>query len=424
MKKVLLLLMTFTHLITIKAQYCIEDRFTQSNYFAFGDIIRFNDVSYGLADSWFGDLPQPSLNSFDIAYPNPDVDPLAKRPVIILAHGGGFWGGEKESLEYHLTELSQSGYVVVSMNYRKGWAGSPDDCYGDPASLSEAIYKAMQDVHACIRYLTANADTYGIDTAMMIAGGESAGVYAIMNAIFMTEEEWLINHPTHLAQFGPLKTSTNLLTNNFTLKGFVNMWGGLYDTAFIDHNEMQPLISFYGISDDVIPPTSGPIKFCEGFETVYGSESLQDKWNNNTICNTLNKNLMAGHEAYAPDYSTPAIACFVKSIMCNECLTDEENYEVAVCSDLASSSVYDLQMETILIAPNPASSYISVNLGNLGMNQLNLQFMDITGKLVDPDYKISGLNISVNVSNLAPGMYAIVAENNGLTASGKFIITR
>ncbi len=416
--------MTFTHLITLKAQYCIEDRFTQSNYFAAGDIIKISDIPYGLANEWFADYPQPTLNAFDIAYPNPDVDPLEKRPVIILAHGGGFWGGEKESLEYQLNALSQSGYVAISLNYRKGWDGSPDDCSGDPASLSEAIYRAMQDVHACLRYIAANADTYGIDTAMMFVGGESAGVYAIMNSIFMTEEEWSINHPTHLAELGPLKTSTNLLTNNFTVKGFISMWGGMYDTAYIDFNEMRPLISFYGISDDVIPPTSGPIKFCEGFEMVYGAEALQDKFNNNNICNALNKNLMAGHEAYLPDYTAPAIACFVKSIMCNECSTSELNYEIAECSDIVASSVYDLETASISIAPNPASTYISINLGDLGMNQLNLQFMDITGKLVAPGYIISGENISVNVNTLAPGMYAIIAENNGRTASGKFMVTR
>lgn len=424
MKKVFLLLLTFTHLITIKAQYCIENRFTQGNYFAESDIIKDYDVAYGLADQWFADYPQPTLNAFDIAYPDMAVDPLAKRPTIILAHGGGFWGGEKESLGYHLDELSKAGYVVVTMNYRKGWNGSPDDCYGDPNSLSAAIYRAMQDVHACMRYLVENADTYGIDTGMMFAGGESAGVYAVMSSIYMTEADWSINHPTHVAEWGPLKSSTNELTNKVTIKGFISMWGGLYDTAYMDVNELKPTISFYGISDDVIPPTSGPIKFCEGFEQVFGAESIQARLSNNGVCNNLNKNLMAGHEAYIPSYTAPAIACFLKSIMCNECVTEEVNYEISECATTDNTVINDFTSTSILVTPNPASSYMNVDLQSIGVNQLNLQFLDVTGKLVFPEFRISGSNVSVNVSNLATGMYIIIAENEGLAGSSVFMVNK
>ena len=110
--------MTFTHLITIKAQYCIDDRFAQSAYFDELEIERDFNIQYGLADDWFMDFPQPLLNTFDIAYPKLDVDPLEKRPFILFAHGGGFWGGEKEALGYHVTQLAEAGFVASSMNYR------------------------------------------------------------------------------------------------------------------------------------------------------------------------------------------------------------------------------------------------------------------------------------------------------------------
>jgi hypothetical protein len=425
MKKVFLLLIAFTHLSILKAQYCIEDRFTQNDYFAAEDVVSLVDVSYGFADNWYLEYPQPILNSFDISYPDMDVDPLEKRPLIVFAHGGGFWGGEKESFSYHLQELAKSGYVVASMNYRKGWDGSPVDCEGDPASLSEAVYRAMQDVQACIRYLVANADDYGIDTSMIIAGGESAGVYAMMNGIFMTEAEWSADHPTHVDLMGTLNYSTNNYTTDFSVKGFINMWGGMYDTAYMDKLEIVPMINFYGISDDVIPPTSGPIKFCEGYEMVYGAVSLQAKLNNEDVCNVMHKNLMAGHEAYLPDYTAANIACFVKTLLCNQCVTEEVNFSEADCSALTEAvTVYDLKNTNLTLSPNPATTYISISCDSFdGLTNL-IMITDVTGKEM-ARLQTNGLNTyQFDVSGFPAGVYLVTVIGEEVIGTEKLVIAK
>lgn len=426
MKKALLLLLTFTHLITLKAQeYCIENRFTQSDYFDSTDIVLDYNIPYGFADDWYMDYPQPILNTFDIAYPDLAIDPLVKRPVIMLAHGGGFWGGEKEALNSFIQTFARAGYVAISMNYRKGWDGSPDDCSGDPYSLNEAIYCAMQDVHACMRYVVAHADDYGIDTGAIFVGGESAGVYAIMNSVLMSQDDWAYTHPSHVAEFGPMFTSTNNLTTTFTVKGFINMWGGMADISYIDPNEMAPIISFYGIYDSIIPPISGPIKYCEGYQTVYGSASIAQFLTDHGVCNVLHKNLTAGHEAYMPDYTIPHIACFVKSVLCDECQTSIVNDEVAECSDqVIIESITDANLEEIAVSPNPANSYANINLSAIGTANLVLQFMDITGKLFHAPYVINGNFIYVNTSAFPPGMYVILAENNGDAVTGRLTIAK
>lgn len=421
MKKVLILLIAFTHLITLNAQYCIDGRFTQNDYFDESDVVTIVNKSYGFANNWYNDYPQPLLNSFDISYPDMSVDPLEKRPVIVFAHGGGFWGGEKEAFAYHMLDLAKSGYVVVSMNYRKGWAGSPEDCAGDPASLAEAVYRAMQDVQACFRYLVVNAAEFGIDTSMIFAGGESAGVYAMMNGIFMTEDEWVADHPTHLDLFGTLNNSTNNYTTDFTIKGMISMWGGIYDTLYMGKDEIVPMISFYGISDDVIPPTSGPIKFCEGYEMVYGAVAMQEKLNNEGICNVMHKNLFAGHEAYPAEYTSDNIACFLKSILCDQCNTYEVNDAVADCSAMTVTSVYDLNKGNISIYPNPASNAITMDLSAIGTNNLVITFYDVTGKIINVSTTLTGNQLNADISKLPIGVYMVSAVNGGVKVDGKFV---
>ena len=416
--------MTFTHLITIKAQYCIDDRFAQSAYFDELEIERDFNIQYGLADDWFMDFPQPLLNTFDIAYPKLDVDPLEKRPFILFAHGGGFWGGEKEALGYHVTQLAEAGFVAASMNYRKGWLGSGDDCTGDPVSLSVAIYRAMQDIQACLRYITANADTYGIDTAQIYVGGESAGVYALMNGLYMTEEEWSVMHPTHVADHGPLFSSTNNLTNTFTVKGIINMWGGMIDTAYMIDEPMIPMINFYGISDDVIPPTSGPIKYCDGYEVVYGSESMAQVLTNYNVCNVLHQNLFAGHEAYLPEYTSRNIACFVKKQLCESCSTEVINYALPEClvMEQETIAVANFIQESLTVAPNPANSLVSFKLPEAANVNSVISITNVAGSIMDIDYTISGNYVILNVATLPSGIYATTVLGDNSIATGNFVV--
>ena len=54
------------------------------------------------------------------AYLPPDSDERDKRPVVVVMHGGGFVGGDKQqdSIVTYATELTMRGYAVVSINYR------------------------------------------------------------------------------------------------------------------------------------------------------------------------------------------------------------------------------------------------------------------------------------------------------------------
>lgn len=96
----------------------------------------------------------------DIYYPRTSN---GTAPMVMYVHGGGFTSGDKAdgSGLKDIPELVARGYVVASVNYRLA-----------PA----ATYPAqIEDLKCAVRYLRANAASYGIDPNRFGAWGGSAG---------------------------------------------------------------------------------------------------------------------------------------------------------------------------------------------------------------------------------------------------------
>ena len=85
----------------------------------------------------------------------------ATRTAVILLHGGGWRGGNKEMMEVFGPELARHGFVALAAEYRL---------------LGEAPWPAqIEDVKASIRWVRANADQLGIDPNKIALQGFSAG---------------------------------------------------------------------------------------------------------------------------------------------------------------------------------------------------------------------------------------------------------
>ena len=414
-----------THNI-LESQLCIDGRFTEVNYFTDDEIIFDTDVSYGLANDWYYDMPAPLLNTFNIAYPAFGSDPLEKRPLVVLAHGGGFWGGEKENMDYIIQQLAQKGYVAVSANYRKGWDayGDPEDCDGDGNSMYQAIYKAMQDLQASVRYLVENADTYAIDTSWIFLGGQSAGVYAMMNSTYITQEEWDSMFPEHTALFGSLNSATNDIEINYTIKGFINFWGGMLDTAFIDENDVLPTISFFGTEDEIVPPYEGNFQGCEQYAYVYGSASISEKLNSYNICNVLHKREGYGHETYEDDYVIGNAACFMKSIFCDDCSVYEVDYQLAACGDVIANEIVGSYGLAEKVYPNPADKYVVVETADPLESTFTLDLYNVMGNKIQVSYTSAGHTVILQTESIPTGIYYFTLHSGYIHTSGSFIINK
>lgn len=91
----------------------------------------------------------------------PVSDGSSAVPVVVLIHGGAFMMGDS-GMEAGLAQtLVAQGFAVAALNYRLS---------------GEAAYPAgAQDVKAAVRWLRANAATYGLDPTKFAALGQSAG---------------------------------------------------------------------------------------------------------------------------------------------------------------------------------------------------------------------------------------------------------
>ena len=98
-----------------------------------------------------------------------------KRPFILLIHGGSFRTGFRTEMNNECLEFAKRGYTAATIDYRLGWLPEDDKqktcnsgfCFsthcwpsqGDSCkaeykdSLNFAIYRALQDASAAMRFI-------------------------------------------------------------------------------------------------------------------------------------------------------------------------------------------------------------------------------------------------------------------------------
>lgn len=101
---------------------------------------------------------QPLL--LDLTRPKTGKGPF---PAIVMIHGGGWVGGERDSFRPFQFYFSQMGIVCLTIDYRL----APKDKF--PAQI--------EDCKAAVRWLRANARKYNVDTTRVAGFGGSAGAH-------------------------------------------------------------------------------------------------------------------------------------------------------------------------------------------------------------------------------------------------------
>ncbi len=157
------------------------------------------------------------------------------RPVVILAHGGGFTGGDKGYTPAQgnfypdmATAFAENGFVAFSINYRL-WPGCTGGC-------TDEITMAVEDVMTAVGWIRANSAHYGIDATRVLIGGDSAGGGLAVNASYQS-------------------------TNENSFLGCISLWGGVppYGTNVHPVNlspitsQAPPTCMIHGTADTVVP---------------------------------------------------------------------------------------------------------------------------------------------------------------------------
>lgn len=124
------------------------------------------------------ELPEGVRVQTDIAYADgspaqrldlylPEEDAGSLRPALVVVHGGGWRGGDKQRGQWARipAQYARDGYVAISVNYRL---------------TGEAPWPAqVEDVKAAVRWLRAHAAEYRVDAGRIGAYGNSAGAHLV-----------------------------------------------------------------------------------------------------------------------------------------------------------------------------------------------------------------------------------------------------
>jgi hypothetical protein len=225
----------------------------------------------------------------DVYHPDNGTDTETERPVIFYFHTGNFlpppingsmMGLKSDSLAVDLCKSwARRGYVAVSIDYRLGWNPIAEDVQTRRGTLLNAVYRAIQDSKMAVRYLKANAATFGADVEHIALFGEGSGGY--MSAAYVTLDNAGVE--LFLEKFRPDPFNENVsyvdtlvvgppsgfgypnTLNLYRDNGIsaevhmsINAGGALADESWLEAGDV-PMVSFHAVRDDFAPFTDGTV---------------------------------------------------------------------------------------------------------------------------------------------------------------------
>lgn len=397
-----------------EAQNCNNKRFTEVNVFG-RDSIAFETGPYGAARNVAGQLQNLKYN---VWYPKLALDPLAKRPFILMVHGGGFVSGQRQDLDTLCLMFARRGFVAATIDYRLKY----DSRCRDTLTKVFAVYRAIQDAHAAMRFFVANANSLRIDTSKLLVGGSSAGAGTVLGLSYMSQQEINQLYPRVKDSLGKLDTSGNAYRVPFRIKGLFNNWGGLQKDYF-DAADAVPMISFHGEADAVVDIDSAADVDCLAAPpTVWGSRTLHHQVVAAGKCSNITVAVGAGHGIFnntnaEKEFRVSKAACFFKSLFCGGCDTVYTNDTIpANCAPQAARSVAPLVSTTLQLQRNPVTDVVAVN-ALLANSTTTLRVCDLAGRPLSTN---KGSN-SIRVQNLPAGAYLLQVNHLGNTQQLRFV---
>lgn len=391
-------------------QYCGSGRFDTE---VFSSVQTTTGIQYGSNNVAGGG---PIALTMDIYEPSGDT--MSVRPLIVWAHGGSFIGGTKEDAD--VVSLSQHfakrGYVCVSINYRTGFAVFPPD----GAEAKMAVFRAVQDMKAAVRYFRKDAvttNTYHIDPSLIFAGGSSAGAFTALHMAYLDQ-------PSEL----PAEIDTNLLGGmegnsgnpgySSEVNAIINLCGAIGDKTWI-HAGDEPVVSMHGTNDQTVPYATDTIIFLGivPIMQVDGSYSLSAYANSIGLMNDMYTYFGQGHVPYfsSPAYMDTTVR-FVSNFLYRfmGCTPSDPN---PAANTFTTGITCACDENQLLFFPNPSNGHVHIKNNNV-VNDFSVY--NGGGQKVFEAKNVTG---DVDLTVLTNGVYYYRLTGNN-SSSGKLVIVR
>lgn len=201
---------------------------------------------------------------------------VAKRPMIMLAPGGGWRSyNEVPKLKLLAEDLALRGYVVALIGY-----------FHDPNTTVPSFdeqHKSVRDVRSAVRYFKLNAANLNIDPENIFIGGWSTGATISMAAAYIENEIEILEIAEQPIRDGLLASINNLgydsnenLGPNNKVRGVLGMFTYMMQKTFIDAGE--PSLMMINHANAHFQDGTNIIgKAAVGGGTVFGTDTLNGR---------------------------------------------------------------------------------------------------------------------------------------------------
>ena len=369
----------------------------------FANVTTTADVAYGTATSYDGAATTLLMDIYQ-----PAGDALARRPVIIFAHQGGFLTGTRKDpyMVSICTRMARLGYVTASIEYRLGFpiTGFPPPP-ADTVGVAQAAIRGMQDLRAAVRFFrkdAATTNTYKINPSYIIAGGSSAGAFMALEIGYLDKASEVPAY-VGLAALGGIEGNSGNPGYSSAVLAVLNLSGATENPSIIEAGN-APLLSVHGTSDTTVPYLQGKVGSFLPPKYVYGSGRLNPRASAVGIRNTLVRLSRAGHipfenntaagQAYA-DTTFRAIRDFLRPSLATT--------GTALAARASSSQ------PAALAYPNPADDQLRLLLPATAPLPTQVELRDATGRLVG-SFSTATRELTVPRGSLPAGLYLLTAK--------------
>lgn len=151
--------------------------------------VAFATVQSGDSETGFRDL------KLDVYAPKDEAD--TARPAVVIVHGGFFTRTDK-SYKFHVRAanyFAQRGFVAISIDHRQvhDFPEVPEGY--DSSEFLAAQYAAVMDAKAAVRWLRANAATYGVDKDRVVGLGSATGATCLLGVALTDNYDFTVAYP-------------------------------------------------------------------------------------------------------------------------------------------------------------------------------------------------------------------------------------
>ncbi len=403
------------------------------------------DIQYGSNFTYDASAGEAGLTQdalFLDVYMPPDTNTSLKRPLIIFAHGGSFINGTKEDADivYFCNEFAKRGYVTASIQYRLGYEQPLDSI-----NATRAVYRALQDGRAAVRFMRSNAQEFQVDPDKIFFGGTSAGAFVAINIAYLNLPKEVPSYVDTSAHstfnykgLDGIEGKTNAIEVPSTISGIINFCGATKTNAWMEdtYSRSIPIISMHGTDDQTVPygrdfvyinRLLGAPQPDVPLILVDGSLPIHQKANELGIPNSFYTWCGAPHVPYigtdaeSMAYMDTLISftnkgIYEKFLNCGFTAGYETNS--SECSGLAGVNDFENAV-SLTVYPNPVQNELFIDTDIVGNYVVSLY--NLAGQKMLELNNAAGQQIKVNTTSLSKGSYFVRVQNNTGTSFSKFI---